>query len=246
MFDDFPQPALAVVFGASGGIGAALVDRLCHETNVARVFAFSRSPNRATSDRLITGQFDLEDEASISAAAQAVSAEGVPRLVIVATGRLHDGEAMQPEKDWRALSADQLAHSFTLNTIGPALIAKHFLPQLPRQGRSIFAALSARVGSIGDNRIGGWYGYRASKAALNMMLRTLAIELARKRPEAICVGLHPGTVDTGLSKPFQSGTSPEKLFSPEFSAGMLLGVLDGLRAGDTGGVFAWDGKRVPE
>jgi NAD(P)-dependent dehydrogenase (short-subunit alcohol dehydrogenase family) len=246
MFDDFPEPAGAVIFGASGGIGAAMVRRLCDEANVARVFAFSRSPAQATNDRLITGRFDLEDEASISAAAQIVAQHGGARLVIVATGRLHDGASMQPEKDWRALRADQLAHSFMLNTIGPSLIAKHFLPLFPRSGRAVFAALSARVGSIGDNRVGGWYGYRASKAALNMMLRNFAIELARKRPEAICVGLHPGTVDTDLSKPFQSGTSAEKLFSPDYSAGRLLEVLDGLRAGDTGGVFAWDGKRIAE
>ena len=113
-------------------------------------------------------------------------------------------------------------------------MAKHFLPLFPRSGRAIFAALSARVGSISDNRIGGWYGYRASKAALNMILRNLAIELARKRGEAICVGLHPGTVDTGLSKPFQGSTPAEKLFTPDYSASRLLSVLDGLSPADTG------------
>jgi NAD(P)-dependent dehydrogenase (short-subunit alcohol dehydrogenase family) len=130
--------------------------------------------------------------------------------------------------------------------VGPALVAKHFLPLLPRQGRSVFAALSARVGSIGDNRLGGWHSYRASKAALNMLIKNASIELARTRPDAVIVGLHPGTVDTGLSKPFQRGVAHNKLFTPEYCAERLIAVTDGLTRDDTGHVFAWDGARVPE
>ncbi len=125
------------------------------------------------------------------------------------------------------------------------MVAKHFLPLLPRQGKSVFAALSARVGSIGDNRLGGWYGYRASKAGLNMIIRTLSIELTRSKPEAICVGLHPGTVDTALSRPFQSSLPPGCLFSPERSAGELLKVVDKLTCEDTGRIFAWDVNSIP-
>jgi NAD(P)-dependent dehydrogenase (short-subunit alcohol dehydrogenase family) len=138
-----------------------------------------------------------------------------------------------------------MATVFSVNTIGPALVAKHFVPLLAQRERCVFAALSARVGSIGDNRLGGWYAYRASKSALNQILRTLAIEVARSRPEAIVVGLHPGTVASGLSRPFRPDSTADGVFSPEESAAHLLRVLDGLKADDTGGVFAWDGSLIP-
>ena len=123
---------------------------------------------------------------------------------------------------------------------------KHFLPLMPRDRRAVFAALSARVGSIGDNRLGGWHSYRASKAALNMILKNLSIELARTHPQAVVAGLHPGTVDTALSVPFQKGVAADKLFTADYSASRLLAVLDGLTPADSGGVFAWDGARIPE
>ena len=235
------EPGLtAVVCGASGGIGRAFIDALNTDSSVKRVIALSRTGNvPETADAI---QFDIEDEASIAAAAREIG--GPVDLVVVATGILHDGN-FQPEKNWNALSAEGLARSFAINAIGPALIAKHFLPLLPKQRKSVFAALSARVGSIEDNRLGGWYGYRASKAALNQLLKTLAIELKRTRKEAVCIGLHPGTVDTGLSKPFQGGVPEGKLFTPDFSASKLLAVIDNVTPADTGRVFAWDGKRVP-
>jgi NAD(P)-dependent dehydrogenase (short-subunit alcohol dehydrogenase family) len=138
-----------------------------------------------------------------------------------------------------------LAEVFAVNTIGPALIAKHTLPLLPRDRRAVFAAISARVGSISDNRLGGWYGYRAAKAALNQVLKTAAIELAAKAPQAVCIGLHPGTVATDLSKPFRGNVSAEKLFTPEQSAGHLLDVIARVTPADSGGVFDWKGDRVP-
>jgi NAD(P)-dependent dehydrogenase (short-subunit alcohol dehydrogenase family) len=152
---------------------------------------------------------------------------------------------MSPEKSWRALNANILLKSFATNAIGPALVAKHVLPLLPRHGKSVFAALSARVGSISDNHLGGWYGYRASKAALNQLIRTLAVELARQRKDAICVGLHPGTVDSALSRPFQSKSGEASLFTPHFAAERLLAVIDGLGPAVTGQVFAWDGQVIP-
>ena len=229
----------AVVIGASGGIGAALVDRLAAAG--ADVVALARRAE-ARPGRSV-GAIDLEDEASIARAAERLAAAGEVDLIIVAAGLLHGG-GVTPEKSYRDLGADQLAAYFAVNSIGPALVAKHFLPLLRRRERAVFAALSARVGSIGDNRLGGWYGYRASKAALNMLVKTLAIELARSRPDALCVALHPGTVDTGLSRPFQRGVPTGKLFTPAFAAERLLAVIDGLAPGDSGRCFAWDGAPI--
>lgn len=222
----------AVVIGASGGIGAALVRRLEAAGDHVVVHALSRSG---------TG-LDLEDEASIAAAAGRVAEGPPPALVIVATGVLHG--AHSPERTYRALTAEHLMRDYRLNAIGPALVAKHFLPLMPREGRGVFAALSARVGSIGDNRLGGWHAYRASKAALNMLIRNLAIEHARTHREGIVVGLHPGTVATDLSAPFQAGVAPEKLFTPTRAADQLLAVTAALSPADTGKVFAWDGQLI--
>jgi NAD(P)-dependent dehydrogenase (short-subunit alcohol dehydrogenase family) len=214
----------AVVIGAGGGIGAALADAIEEEGGSVH--------------RLTRADLDLTDEASIAAAAARV---GTPDLVIVATGLLHEGER-GPEKAIRDLDADWLMRQYAVNAIGPALVAKHVLPRMPRQGRSVFAVLSARVGSISDNRLGGWYGYRASKAALNQLVRSLAIEDKRRNDRGLVVALHPGTVDTKLSKPFQQ--SGRDLFRPDRAAVQLLDVLDGLKPQDSGKLFAWDGSEI--
>jgi NAD(P)-dependent dehydrogenase (short-subunit alcohol dehydrogenase family) len=225
---------LALVVGASGGVGAAVLDQLRAAARFGRVHGVSRA---------VDG-LDITDEASLAALAARLS-DGPPlELVFVATGVLHDG--FEPERSFKALEAAHLRRDFEVNALGPALLARHLIPLLPRDRRALFVALSARVGSIGDNRLGGWHSYRASKAALNMILKTLAVELARTHPQAVVAGLHPGTVDTDLSKPFQRGVTPETLFTPEQSATHLLAVLDGLQPADSGGVFAWDGARVPE
>lgn len=212
------------IIGASGGIGRALADALEEEGAVVR--RFSRP------------ELDLLDEATVAAAA---AAAGAPELVIVATGILHDGDD-GPEKSIAALDPAWLARQYAINTIGPALVAKHFLSVMPKQGRSVLAFLSARVGSISDNRLGGWYGYRASKAALNQLIRTLAIEDKRRNERGIVVGLHPGTVDTRLSKPFQQ--AGRDLFKPDRAAVQLLDVIDGLKPQDSGRLFAWDGAEI--
>ena len=155
---------------------------------------------------------------------------------------MHDGE-LQPEKSWRHIDPVQMQKVFALNTVGPALLLKHFLPLLPREGKSVFAALSARVGSIGDNRLGGWYSYRASKAALNQLLHTAAVELNRRQPQAICVSLHPGTVDTQLTKPFAKADL--EVQTPDVAAERLLAVIDSLHASNSGGFFDHHGERVP-
>ncbi|WP_394692306.1 SDR family NAD(P)-dependent oxidoreductase [Hyphobacterium sp.] len=242
MLENLPENYRAVVFGASGGIGAAMVAALADDPRCAGLWAGAR--NAPENDDKITGfAFDLSDEASIEAAAEAIGQDGPVHLVLVTTGILHT-DTFGPERSWRELDAATMAEVFALNTIGPALIAKHLLDLMPRDEAAIFAALSARVGSIGDNRLGGWHSYRSSKAALNMLIRNFAIELGRKRKQAICVGLHPGTVDTGLSEPFQRGVPEGKLFTPEYSAEKLLGVLSGLEASDSGQAFAWDGQVI--
>lgn len=224
----------AVVIGASGGIGGAIADAL-EEEGVA-VTRFARS---MTGD----AHLDLEDEASIAAAAARIAKGPAPDLVIVATGLLHDGER-GPEKAIDQLDHAWLGRNFAVNAIGPALVAKHLLPIMPRTGKTLFAALSARVGSISDNRMGGWYGYRASKAALNQFIRTLAVEHKRRNDRSIIVALHPGTVDTALSKPFQGNVRPGGLFAPDRAAVQLLDVIDGLKAPDSGKLFDWEGKEV--
>lgn len=231
----------AVIVGASGGVGAALVRGLVARSPSRSIHALSR--RAAAIDGAQAGVVDLEDEDSIQTAAAAVAGDGAPELVIVATGVLHG--AFKPERSLRELSADHLLRDYRINAVGPALVAKHLMPLMPRDRRAVFAVLSARVGSIGDNRLGGWHAYRASKAGLNMILKTLAVEAARTHPQAIICGLHPGTVDTELSQPFQRGVAPGKLFTPEVSATYLLKVIDGLTPADSGGVFAWDGSRIP-
>jgi NAD(P)-dependent dehydrogenase (short-subunit alcohol dehydrogenase family) len=240
----FGDSITAVVVGASGGIGHALTTRLADSPGVAHIVACSRSRPAIDHPEVGFHPLDLLDEATIAAAA---GAQARPLdLVLVATGILHEGEALRPERTWRALDAAALEHAYRINAIGPALVAKHFLPLLAQGRKSVFAALSARVGSITDNRQGGWHAYRASKAALNMLLRTFAIELApRRNPAAICIGLHPGTVATRLSAPFQSGVPEGRLFTPAFAASRLLEVVDGLTQADSGGVFAWDGQPIP-
>lgn len=224
----------AIIIGASGGIGGALAEAIEEEGEYDRVLRLSRS---ATGD----GHIDLEDEASIAAAAGRI--DRPPSLLIVATGILHTAD-FGPEKSWDELDPQWLARQFAINATGPALVAKHFLPLFPRDGRCIFAVLSARVGSVSDNRLGGWYGYRASKAALNQMIRSIAIEQKRRNDRSIVVALHPGTVDTPLSERFQKNVPATQLFDRERAALQLLDVLDGLKPPDSGRIFAWDGEEI--
>ena len=229
----FPRAGVAVVFGANGGIGGALVKAIRAAQRFEHVVALSRSTSPS---------IDLLDEASLERAAAFAASKGELRLVINATGFLHD-ELQGPEKSWRQLDAIKLARSFELNAIGPALVMKHVLPRLPRSGKAVFATLSARVGSIGDNRLGGWYGYRASKAALNQLVRTAAVELARRCPDALCIALHPGTVATALSAPYAANGL--EVHRPPAAARNLLAVVDQLTAEANGGFFDWRAKPVP-
>jgi NAD(P)-dependent dehydrogenase (short-subunit alcohol dehydrogenase family) len=228
------NPLNIAVIGGAGAIGGALIAQLSQLYPHATVFAFSRSGAHS---------IDYSSEESIAAAA-ALAAQGKPLdLVIVATGLLHDG-ALQPEKSLRDLTADKFARIFAANTITPALVAKHFIPKLNKTQPAVFAALSARVGSISDNQLGGWYAYRASKAALNMVIKNAAIEVGRSNRNAIIVGLHPGTVDSALSQPFKANVAADHLFSPAYAAQQLCAVLASLSPAQTGKVFAWDGEEI--
>ncbi|GHD60107.1 SDR family oxidoreductase [Thalassobaculum fulvum] len=232
-FDSFPDDGVAIVFGAGGGIGSALLARLEASPRFVRAIGFGRHTEPA---------IDLLDETGLQQAVGHAAAMAPIRLAIDATGFLHDTH-QGPEKSWRDLDGDRLARCFALNAIGPALIMKHLLPILPRTGKAVFATLSARVGSIADNRLGGWYGYRASKAALNQLVRTASVELARTHRDAICVALHPGTVDTPLSAPFaKAGLATQP---PGEAADRLLQVVETLGPGQSGGFFDHRSETVP-
>jgi NAD(P)-dependent dehydrogenase (short-subunit alcohol dehydrogenase family) len=243
-----------LIQGASRGIGLEFVRQAVADATTARIFATCRAPwavpslieLAARDPRLHLVELDVVSEASILAAAATVAAE-VSRLhlVVNCAGLLHDREAgIAPEKRLADVQPDALAASFAVNAAGPLLVAKHFEPLLAHGERAVFASISARVGSIGDNRLGGWYAYRGSKAAQNMFTKTLAIEWARSRRNVICVALHPGTTDTELSRPFQANVPAQKLFSTERTVTQLLAVIARLTPTDSGRFLAWDGTEI--
>jgi NAD(P)-dependent dehydrogenase (short-subunit alcohol dehydrogenase family) len=230
------------IFGSSGTIGAAMTRRYQHHYPEFEIHTFSRQQDQSNR---FHHTIDYTDELSIKTAAE-ISFQNIPfDIIFVATGLLQEGADLQPEKSLRDLSIEKFQRIFAANSVFPALVAKHYLPLLPRDRRGVFAALSARVGSISDNQLGGWYAYRASKAALNMILKNAAIEAARRCKLSVVVGLHPGTVDSSLSKPFQGNVREGKLFGPEYAADHLIRVIDNLTPDQSGKCFAWDGSEIP-
>lgn len=234
------------VVGGNGGIGQELVKQLSLSQGVERVFSLCRLEMDHQSSNTMGIHIDLEDENTIVDAASKIRymVEELD-VILVATGILHSSNNLLPEKSWKSIDCVSMETVFRINTVGPALVAKHFLPLLSFKKRSALAILTARVGSISDNFLGGWYSYRASKAALNMIIRTLSVEMARRNANSVCVGLHPGTVDTKLSKPYQKGVEQGKIFSPEKSANYMLQVLDSLSPSNSGSIFSWDGAELP-
>ena len=225
---------LAVIIGGGGSIGQALFERLKSSGEYHDVIVCGRSSGI---------MLNLLSEESISSAADCVRKMQVPVSTIVAcTGVLHD-DYITPEKTWRQTDAQSLETLFHVNAIGPMLVMKHFLPLLSKSGTSVFACLSARVGSIGDNRLGGWYGYRASKAALNQFVRTASVELSRVRPEAACIAVHPGTVSSNLSGPFSKNGLD--VMTPQQCARKLHRVLNEVNKNDSGGFFDYEKRRIP-
>jgi NAD(P)-dependent dehydrogenase (short-subunit alcohol dehydrogenase family) len=246
--------AYGLVVGATQGIGLGFVKRMLQEEAIATIFATYRTLSASgellalaehNPERLICIPLDVTQESQIAELVQKIQTTA-RRLhwVINCVGMLHDG-ALQPEKSLQQINTEQLLKYFQINSISAALLAKHLLPLLKHQQRSVFASISAKVGSIGDNQLGGWYGYRASKAALNMLIKTAALEYNRKSPNTIIALLHPGTTDTRLSEPFQRNVPPEKLFSIERTVNQLWTVLNQLEPTDSGQFFSWDGTALP-
>lgn len=229
--NSLPDQFRALVIGASGGIGQAFVQQLSADPRCAEVVRLHRHSLPA---------IDFDNEASIANAANSMRSGGKFQLIINAAGLLHTADFM-PEKKLGDLSYAQLEATFRVNTFGPALVLRHFTPLLDSE-RAMLALISAKVGSIQDNRLGGWYSYRASKAALNMLLKTAAIELKRSNPNAVLVSLHPGTVNTGLSKPFK-GEQIGRL--PVDAARDMLAALDPLTPADSGSFVSYSGERLP-
>ena len=246
--------ANALIVGANRGIGFGLVKQLLQADQITRLYATYRQEDTATDlltlaetvgDRLVCLPMDITDEVQISQGIKQIQTNTTQlHWVINCVGMLHD-ETLQPEKSLRQVNLEQLTRYFQINSIGAVLLAKHLLPLLRHSDRSVFASISAKLGSIGDNQLGGWYGYRASKAALNMLMRTVAIEYGRSSPKTIVVTLHPGTTDTRLSKPFQKNVPPEKLFAIDRTVTQLLTVIENLTEADSGQFFSWDGNRLP-
>jgi len=219
----------ALVIGATGGIGEAVA------TNLAKSGTAVRHLSRS-----IDG-FDLSDETTIIKAASNLSLEGcVFDLIFLATGILEAG-GLRPEKSFAELDPEAMLKAFTVNAIGPALCFKHFSPLLAKTQQSVFAALSARVGSIGDNRLGGWMSYRASKTALNQIVRCAALEISRSRPNATVVALHPGTIETELTRRYSKG---KYTATPKEAAAQIISVVAGLSVNQTGSFLAYDGKKI--
>jgi NAD(P)-dependent dehydrogenase (short-subunit alcohol dehydrogenase family) len=248
------QSANAFIVGANGGIGLGFVQKLLHDDRVAKIYATYRRPESASElltlerehpEQLVCLPLDITDEAQIAECSDRIRSQvNKLHLVVNCVGILHEGD-LQPEKSLRQINPDHLMRYFQINSIGAVLLAKHLSPLFSHSETSVFATISAKIGSIGDNQLGGWYGYRASKAALNMLMRTVAIEYKRKSPQTIVVTLHPGTTDTRLSKPFQRNVPPEKLFPVERTVTQLLAVIENLEPKDSGEFFSWDGSRLP-
>lgn len=252
-------PLNVLIVGANRGIGLGFVKQLLQGDRsdalfkINRLYATYRSSDSAVEllkiqeqkDSLVCLPMDITDESSISLAITQISRQAKKiHLVIYCVGILHDGD-FQPEKSLRQIDSENLIRYFQVNSIGAVLLAKHIMPLLRHSDNSLFAAISAKVGSIGDNRLGGWYGYRASKAALNMFLKTISIEYSRRCRKTIVVALHPGTTDTELSQPFQTNVPPGKLFPVSKTVNQLLEVMKNLQLKDSGEFFSWDGSPLP-
>ncbi|MGB3691809.1 MAG: SDR family NAD(P)-dependent oxidoreductase [Spirulinaceae cyanobacterium] len=244
----------SLIVGASRGIGLGFVRKLLQSEKQGRIFATYRRQENAAElltlrskypGKLVCLEMDITDESQIVIAVEKIRSEiDKLHLVVNCVGILHEGQ-LQPEKSLKQLNPEYLLRYFQVNSIGAVLLAKYFLPLLRHGDRNLLATISAKIGSISDNRLGGWYGYRASKAALNMFMRTTAIEYSRKSPNTIVTVLHPGTTDTQLSEPFQKNVPIEKLFPVEQTITQLLDVIENLTLKDSGEFFSWNGEQLP-
>ena len=230
------------VIGSSGAIGRAFVDHYINDLSINSIFSFSRSSIGIDNNKVKHFSIDIENESSIENAAKSVEETNFDEIII-ASGLLHTNE-FGPEKSIKDLKADNILKVLNVNTVGPAIIGKYFLPLLNKDNKSVMAFLSARVGSISENKLGGWYSYRASKSALNQVIKTFSIELKRINPKAIIIGLQPGTVDSELSAPFKRSVSNNKLFTAEYSVSQLLEVIERADESSSGNLISWDGEII--
>jgi NAD(P)-dependent dehydrogenase (short-subunit alcohol dehydrogenase family) len=238
---------VALVAGAGGGIGSAVVEALLEDPGVAAVYAASRSEappaELAGRTRLHWQCCDNSPAAIKDVVDLATQGQRPLARVVICNGILHNGRC-GPEKALGQIDPECLQEVFAANAVVPMLWLQGVARTLSRNKRCVIAVLSARVGSITDNRLGGWYSYRSSKAALNMLLRSAAVELARRAPQSKLVAFHPGTTDTALSRPFQSSVPEGKLFSPDFVSGRLLSIMREIRADGELAYLDWDGKSI--
>src|SRR6056300_1013527 len=231
-----------VIIGSRGAIGNAFVEHYLKDSSVSNIFAFSRNKINSTHSKLTSFYIDIELEESVAAAAESINGHKID-IIITATGILHS-DRIKPEKSIKDINHESFMKIFSINAVGPALIGKYFIPLLKKDTKSVVAFLSARVGSISDNKLGGWYSYRASKSALNQIIKNFSIELKRTNPKAIVLALQPGTVDSNLSEPFKKNISKDKLFSPDFSVDMMSKVIESANSSSSGNLIAWDGEVI--
>ena len=230
------------IIGSSGAIGRAFLDAYIADKDISNIYSISRTEVKSNDKRIIHINIDVTDEVSVKAAASKIEENRLDRL-IVATGVLHT-KSFGPEKSIKDIKIENFVKIFSVNTFGPALIGKHFLPLMTKDQKSIVAFLSARVGSISENKLGGWHAYRASKSALNQIIKNFSIEAKRTNSSGIIIGLQPGTVKSKLSEPFQKNVKKGKLFLPEDSVDSLIKVIENVMQNDSGKIFDWEGEEI--
>ena len=230
------------IIGSSGAIGRAFLDAYIADKEISNIYSISRTEVELNDERIIHINIDVTDEVSVKAAASKIGENRLDKL-IVATGILHT-ELFGPEKSIKDIKIENFVKIFSVNAFGPALIGKYFLPLMKKDKKSIAAFLSARVGSISENKLGGWYAYRASKSALNQIIKNFSIESKRTNPTGIIIGLQPGTVKSKLSEPFQKNVKKGKLLLPKDSVKSLIRVIENVMQNDSGKIFDWKGEEI--
>ena len=230
------------IIGSSGAIGNAFVEHYIKDSSVENIFTFSRNATDHVSEKVTSFEIDVESQDSIEKAAGQVKDHIIDRIVI-ASGILHT-ESFGPEKSIKDLNYETFAKVYSINTIGPALIGRYFIPLMNKNEKSVIAFLSARVGSISDNSLGGWHSYRSSKTALNQIVKNFSIELKRINKNAIALALQPGTVESRFSEPFKKNVSKNKLFTPDYSVGLLSQVIENSSLNESGSLLSYDGEII--
>ena len=230
------------IIGASGALGSAFLNKLIDINKYSNIHCFSRKTLTTNNPRVFSHSIDITSEKSISNSSKFIPSDMSLDLIFVATGILHNN-TVKPEKSFNEISQKNLIEIFNVNTFGVALVMKYFLPKLNKESRSLFMAISAKVGSISDNHLGGWYSYRSSKTALNMIIKSAAIELKRKNKNSVIVGIHPGTIDSNLSRPFQKNVK-HKIYTPEEAAQNIYKISTKFSDEMSGNIYDYNGIEI--